>query len=218
MVSGKLLALTGAALIAAATTAANATSIYTFNSSTGGLSWSNTTGFSSSATIDLTGQNGLGDHGGTTFSFSGFTAAGTATPSYGGYTQTLNAGSITITSSSSTILTEATVSFGGAIITVGGSGNVYIEGIVTSFSGDPSFLGLYTAPGSFGFNWTSTAIATTIDGDGYLVFSSQGIGGTISASEPGTSSVPLPAAAWGGLSLLGSMGAMRALRRRALKA
>ena len=142
------------------------------------------------------------------------TATGTATSSGGQVSEGIS-GTLAITNGTDNILT---MMFTGALVsgTGGGStGNLSetdVLGTAITYSSN-HLVGSFIAP--FAFSISLNGLATlAVNGNGYLDSFTGAATGNFSSDSSGTVPTPLPAAVWGGLSLMGAVGSVGAWRRR----
>lgn len=94
--------------------------------------------------------------------------------------------------------------------------NATLAGSITSFSTDPTFLiGAFAPPLKFSFGLTQIP-GLSISGTNFASFTATAAG-SFQVDQSGASPTPLPAAAWGGMSLMGALGGFSAFMKRRRK-
>ena len=94
--------------------------------------------------------------------------------------------------------------------------NATLAGSITSFTTDPTFLiGAFAPPLKFSFS-LSQIPGLSISGSNFAAFTATAAG-SFQVDQSGASPTPLPAAAWGGMSLMGALGGFSAFMKRRRK-
>lgn len=209
---GASAAVTNAATITFASFADTGVGQWSYNNATGSLSATNATAFWTSFPPP---NQILNFNGPVTYNVTA-AAAGAATLNGTTVSQTIN-GTMTFQTGATTVLQ---VVFTGAIISgTNGSnssslqGDTTIVGQVISYTSDPTIqVGTFTSPFSFSISFTQIP-GLSITGANLSSFTATATG-SFSADQSGASPVPLPVAAWGGMSLMGAIGGVGAFIKR----